>query len=92
MSNKAKRHVHKYHRVDIGGAKLWACALGDCNHYMPAHMGSLVPGKNSICWKCNEQMVLNIMNMKDDKPKCDDCSGLNYLSDVINQIETKSNT
>ena len=78
-SNKAKRHVHKYFKLDMNGTKVWACAQPDCNHYMPAHMSGMVPGKNSICWKCGDTMILHSINMKDEKPKCDDC--MSILSD-----------
>lgn len=73
MATKSKRHTHKYHRIDIAGTKVWACALGDCMHYMPKHMESLVNGKNSYCWNCNKQMVLDNENMKMDMPTCFIC-------------------
>lgn len=79
MSTKAKRHTHKYYKVEIGSSKVWACALGDCNHYMPKNLEKLVVGKLSYCWNCNKEMNLNATNMKDDKPICIDCklNGIN---------------
>lgn len=74
MATKAKRHVHKYYRANMSSQKVWACALSDCNHYMPKHMEELVRGKNSICWKCGEDFILNPFHMKQDKPVCDDCA------------------
>lgn len=73
-SSKSKRHTHKYYRVQLGSDKVWACALPDCNHHMPTHMTPLVLGKSSLCWKCGEALVLDPINMKMDKPICDDCN------------------
>jgi hypothetical protein len=70
----AKRHRHKYHRIDIGmGTPVWKCALPDCSHYMPKHMEGLLNGKNSTCWECGADINLNPSNMEEDKPKCDNC-------------------
>lgn len=79
MANRSKRHIHKYHRIELSYGKVWACALPDCNHHMPQYMDSMVPGKNSLCWNCNEKMVLNPLNMKNDKPLCSDC--------VVNEVD-----
>lgn len=74
----AKRHRHKYHKVEVAGAKVWGCALPDCTHYMPRHMESLVNGKNSICWDCGSDITLNPSNMLEEKPRCENCRlGLN---------------
>lgn len=70
---KAKRHVHKYHHVDMGYSKVWACALPDCNHYMPKHMENTVEGKFSFCWGCGEKFILDSDAMKSDKPHCIEC-------------------
>lgn len=87
MSTKAKRHTHKYYKVPIAGQTVWACALPDCNHYMPKHMENLVPGKGSICWSCGDSFVLNPVNMKNDHPKCDDCSGFSKIIERVDDIE-----
>lgn len=73
MASKAKRHNHKYHHIDMSFGKVWACALPDCNHYMPQHMESMLPGKYSICWECGEKMVLDSENMKESMPRCTKC-------------------
>ena len=74
MSTKAKRHVHKYHRITLSyDTKVWACAHPTCNHYMPKHLESMVEGKASICWSCGEMFQLNPTTMKMDKPFCNDC-------------------
>lgn len=74
---KAKRHTHKYHKISLNGDKVWACALPDCYHYMPAHQTALVLGKRSICWgesqDCEETLILDAGNMTLDRPMCDIC-------------------
>ncbi len=72
MANKSK-HTHKYHRVGKFNS-LWACALPDCNHYMPKHLEELLPGKASVCWECGDAFILTTNNMKADKPLCDECN------------------
>lgn len=71
--SKAKRHTHKYHHINTSFGRVWACALGDCNHYMPQHMESMLPGKNAICWGCGDAIVLDSETMKEDKPRCSSC-------------------
>lgn len=73
MATKSKRHVHKYHKILFSFAKVWACALPDCLHYMPQHMEKMAEGKATLCWGCNEQMILTPINMTDDKPLCITC-------------------
>jgi hypothetical protein len=72
-NTRAKRHIHKYYKVQMGAVKVWACALGDCNHYMPYHMNNMMNGKFSICWQCGKDMVLHPGNLEDDMPRCDAC-------------------
>lgn len=74
MSTKSKRHVHKYHKLELSYGPVWACALSDCNHYMPQHMTEMVCGKYSLCWTCGERFTLDTENMKNDKPICNDCA------------------
>jgi len=81
--SKSKRHIHKYHRVQLSFAKVWACALPDCYHYLPQHMEELVQGKNSFCWGCNDKIVLTPLNMTDDKPMCVDCKRKMYSEDTL---------
>jgi hypothetical protein len=73
MSTKAKRHVHKYHRVKFSFADIWACALPDCNHYLPKHMEATIEGKNSICWSCGEIFQLDMGALGSVKPTCFHC-------------------
>lgn len=84
-SNKSKRHTHKYRQILIAGTKVWACALPDCNHYMPQHMTALVEGKNSYCWNCGELFMLDTEAMKMDMPFCLNCRHPE-LSDVSDDL------
>lgn len=53
----------------------WACAKPDCNHYMPPHIESSINGKYTICWECGATTTMNVLSMKDNNPKCDECRG-----------------
>lgn len=78
MSTKAKRHVHKYHKIPLGSTPVWACALSDCNHYMPKHLESMITmgTKASICWVCGNEFVLKGDALNMDKPICDKCNAI----------------
>jgi len=91
MSTKAKRHTHKYHKLKLSDNTVWACALPNCNHYMPAHLTPMVPGKASICWKCSSDMILDEMNMRDDKPVCSDCN-TTQSSIIAKLLEMENNS
>ena len=67
----AKKHVHKYHKI----SGIWHCALPDCSHFMPRNVPSeAMLGKNSICWNCGNEMILDEDLLKEDKPRCGNCS------------------
>lgn len=34
---------------------VFSCTLPECNHYLPE---KLAIGKASVCWACNEKMIL----------------------------------
>lgn len=70
---KAKRHVHKYRKVDLGYANVYACSLPDCPHYMPKHMEKILEGKYSFCWGCDEKFVMDEDALKMEHPKCINC-------------------
>lgn len=84
------KHVHKYHKVTLQFAQVWACGLPDCNHYMPHNLTPLVVGRKSICWHCNTEFVLDDENMKNDKPICMKCDGSSKpISDFLEQMGVK---
>jgi len=76
----SKKHIHKYERIKTAIGFLWRCALPNCNHYMPRHMEGFVEGKLSICWGCDNEILLYENNMSDKckmddkiRPMCDKC-------------------
>lgn len=68
-----KNHTHKYQLRATGSQPVWACALPDCNHYMPPHLNTLIEGRSSICWECDEKFILDIDSMKEARPRCFTC-------------------
>jgi formylmethanofuran dehydrogenase subunit E len=62
----AKRHTHKYHNVN----GVWMCALSNCTHFMPKNVAANIIGKNSICWDCGSEFILDENNMQNEKPVC----------------------
>lgn len=66
----AKRHTHKYHNVN----GIWMCALANCTHFMPKNVAANVEGKNSLCWECGNEFILDDINMQKNKPTCFECS------------------
>ena len=84
----AKKHIHKYYKRPDG---LWACAgIDGCTHFMPSNMIPAPLGYQTVCWKCDFPTQLTPLNMKMDKPECDDCSGVDLISDFIEQKEREA--
>jgi hypothetical protein len=84
MSNtKSRRHIHKYYRVLLGATPVWACALPNCNHYMPEIMERMVPGKMSICHGCDEKFVLDTESMRPTHPMCMECRGIDKTNETV---------
>jgi|SRR5580765_3657182 len=42
------KHTHKYHKIE---GNLWAC--GDCTHYLPKNVASMIYTRFSRCWECD---------------------------------------
>lgn len=84
MAKQAK-HVHKYHYIDIVYTKVWACALPDCTHLMPAYMNAHVIGKRSLCWECNKEFFLDEENMKNPEPVCSACVNKELISHLLSK-------
>lgn len=70
----AKKHVHKYHKVDCFGELLFFCALPDCPHHMPKYYENGLIGKKSICWNCDSEFILDERAMSMDMPVCISCA------------------
>ena len=82
-----KKHVHKYHRIKVGFGNVWSCALPKCGHFMPRNLTELVNGRASLCWKCDEEFILNEHNMMNDKPVCVNCDAkANKLLDALDHF------
>lgn len=90
-----KTHTHQYRKVAIqfkyGKKYVWACSLGNCNHYMPPHLEHLVLGKNSICFECGKEFRLTNDAMAEDMPRCNDCragiSGNILVESIANDVD-----
>lgn len=74
----ARKHTHKYHKVAFGDGKVWSCALGStgCTHYLPPHLSHLVLGRKSICCSCGDEFIIGPVNIEQDEPMCNECSGV----------------
>lgn len=85
-----QKHTHKYHKVQTPKGHLWCCALPDCSHHQPSYLEAKLVGKRSICWSCDEEMILDDVNMQDDKPMHHTCkdtgikvSDIEHLADIL---------
>lgn len=79
----ALKHVHKYHKID----NVWYCALPNCTHFIPKNVPEeAMLGKSSICWNCNTELILDEDLLKEDKPRCIDCSpNVAAISDFLKE-------
>lgn len=90
MSSKGKKHIHKYHKVQLSYGPVWACGETDCSHHMPQHMTELMLGKKSRCWNCYDIITLDELNMKSDLPLCNDCKLIEETKPTIEQFVTEN--
>lgn len=87
MANKSHAGAHKYHRVDMGYNKVWACALEDCTHYMPKHLEFQMKNRKSLCWKCGDEFVLTAGAMLKEYPMCPLCSDdTSKMLDIFDKV------
>lgn len=87
-----KKHIHKYHRVKLDrDTTIWACAFEDCNHHMPKYLEKLIRGRKSICWNCEQPLILEGFALEMDRPICDDCNpnARKYMG-FIEEMEAKA--
>lgn len=81
-------HVHKYYLTQLGGERIgrnekgkkiliktegypiFKCANEGCTHYIQRILAS---GRRSICWKCNEEMIMKSYNISEKKPHHREC-------------------
>lgn len=75
----AKRHIHKYRRIDIGHDKnYWVmkCVEPNCTHYTPGKTKLSFPllrGQIAKCNRCNEPFIMNKRATRMEQPCCNDC-------------------
>lgn len=74
----SQNHIHRYYRPH---AKLlspsaktktqtWHCGFSNCSHYM----GKVyIVGKESVCWRCGEILILTPDRLRVRKPYCRNC-------------------
>lgn len=69
----SKLHTHKFRRYIRGkwNETRYACADPDC--YKVARP-SLLLGKPSVCWKCEQDFILTRDNLETAKPRCLNCA------------------
>ena len=66
MNDTKKKHTHKYMKVTFSsGFTVFKCMWPDCAHYVREE---LAEGRESVCWRCQDIMVLNTANMTLKKP------------------------
>lgn len=66
----SKKHTHKYRKLR---SQIWACALPDCTHHLPPNVAELIEGKYSICWICDQPLIMGDKEIRMDKPICPKC-------------------
>ena len=89
----SNEHVHKYQLITLGGTRVvkkdgqkhiekcsgyivFKCMIPNCTHFISK---DLVIGRKSICWKCNEPVVLNTENTRLKKPTHVECRKLREI-------------
>lgn len=68
----SSNHVHRYEKVILGkkGYTVFRCNLPNCNHYIAE---KLAAGKESVCNRCGNVMILDKRAMRLTRPHCVDC-------------------
>lgn len=87
-SKMPEEHTHKYEKIILGGRKVvrdqhgfkkiiktggyevMKCTVPECTHYIALE---LAIGRKSICWVCEEEMILTKENVRNNKPIHRDC-------------------
>lgn len=87
MASKNNDHIHKYERREIGGTRVvkidgkkhlekvgnyivYKCAIPGCTHYIARE---LAIGRQSICWGCEQELILDAENTTLKKPRHKQC-------------------
>lgn len=79
------KHPHKLILID---KKTWRCTLPGCNFFVHLGLAHVLVGKVGICWKCNEQYIIDHVALESEMPECPSCrSGVLVSSDLNDFIE-----
>lgn len=64
---------HKYERIKLGnkGFEVFKCMLRDCAHWIRKE---LVVGRETICWRCGDALVMTKFTATMKKPHCKKCT------------------
>jgi len=65
--------VHKYERIKLGnkGFEVFKCMHPNCPHYIRKE---LVIGRETICWRCGEEVPMTKPMARMKKPHCYMCT------------------
>lgn len=75
-------HVHTYRRI-LKRPEYYRCVHPDCTHYMHR---MYLPGKRTLCNKCQQPFILDWRALQLSKPHCDNCTKKRKKG--INVVET----
>ena len=66
------KHTHQYKRITQRPSNrvIYRCMLANCNHYLTEEF---ILGKQSVCWACQNDFVLDKYAVERTKPKCENC-------------------
>lgn len=66
MRTPRPKHIHKVKRVTLGkGHKVFACVHPECYFNLPV---KLLFGKEVLCWKCGEPIIVGPLQMRQARP------------------------
>lgn len=82
------KHPHKLLLINN---KTWKCILEGCNFFVHIGLAHVLPGKQAICWNCDEQFMLDTIALRDDKPVCADCRTVTIVESApIVEMQTET--
>lgn len=80
------QHAHKFKRIKYkSGNTIYFCILPDCNVKLAT---ALSLGKKAICWRCDEEFIMNEYSIRLAKPHCIKC---HKVKDIDNSIKIDMN-
>lgn len=74
------KHVCKFKKIRYkSGNEVFFCTLPDCNKKMNP---KLALGKKCLCWRCEQEFILNEYSLRLVKPHCERCHRAKGNSDI----------